>query len=215
MPRPSRFSEPDLPLHVIQRGNNGGACFTTPADCRTYLSYLREASARYECAVHAYVLMTTHTHLLVTPGRPDALPLLMKRVAQKYTQYVNWRYHRIGSPWSGRYKAALVQTERYLLVCQRYIELNPVRAGVVGRPDQYPWSSYRCNGNGTPDTLVVPHAQYLALGRDSVERQYSYQQLFEHALDATHVEQIRAATNGGCAVGDQQFLERLKRQRAG
>ena len=183
MPRLVRAFQAGVPLHIIQRGNNRSRCFCRPADYRCYQNFLHEACHELGARVHAYVLMTNHSHLLLTPRSAGDVSAIMQIVAQRYTQFVNWRYRRTGSLWDGRYKAALVHTETYLLVCQRYIELNPVRAGMVEYPGQYPWSSFRRNGEGRPDSLVAPHELYMALGADDTARQRAYRQLFEQALD--------------------------------
>lgn len=209
MPRTTRHFVPHLPVHIVQRAHERRACFAAPADFLVYLKLLGEATSRFDCAIHAYVLMTNHTHLLLTPGAAGDIPATMKRLAQRYSQYVNWRYRRIGSIWSGRYKAAVVQSERYLLLCQRYIELNPVRAAMVGLPGLYRWSSYRCNAEGRVDRLITPHPLYLSLGSSDAERHDTYRALFEEALDPVQVQRIRAVTNHNRVLGDAAFVAAL------
>jgi putative transposase len=148
MARKPRIALAGYAQHVVQRGNNRQATFFAEADYRYYLDCLAEASAKYDCALHAYVLMTNHVHLLVTPNQTDGIARMMQSVGRRYVQYVNYCNKRSGTLWEGRYKASLVQSERYLLVCSRYIELNPVRAGMVTRPEAYRWSSYRANALG-------------------------------------------------------------------
>jgi putative transposase len=148
MPRRARLSLPGIPWHIIQRGNNRAACFHAEEDYRLYLDYLKEFSAKFDCAVHAYVLMTNHVHLLLTPEHIDSAALLMKHLGQRYVQYVNRTYKRSGTLWEGRFRSCLTQSEQYVLACHRYIELNPVRAGMVKKPQDYPWSSYSANALG-------------------------------------------------------------------
>jgi putative transposase len=206
MPRRARLVLPDVPLHVIQRGVNRQACFLDAQDSQRYLGYLRMCLSAAPCSLHAYVLMSNHVHLLLSTQEAVHLPQLMKLLNQRYTQYFNWRYGRTGSIWEGRYKSCLVQGERYLLTCQRYIELNPVRAGIVALPGQYRWSSYRNNAHGMHDDLLSPHSLYLMLGRDAPERQKTYQSLFQDELGERCIGQLRDAVNAEFAVGDQAFL---------
>src|ERR1700757_3980819 len=145
MSRHARIILSEVPVHIIQRGRDGGACFFGDRDYVRYLDELRELAPQLGCAVHAYCLMTNHVHLLLTPQTTDSCALLMKRLGQRYVQYVNGNYGRSGTLWEGRFRSAVVQSERYLLACSRYIELNPVRAAMVGHPRQYRWSSYRIN----------------------------------------------------------------------
>src|SRR4051812_23176241 len=142
MPRRARLSLPNIPWHIIQRGNNRAVCFAAEADYRRYLDELAELSKRFGCAVHAYALMTNHVHLLLTPDEAEGPGLLMKHLGQRYVQHVNRAYGRSGTLWEGRFRSCLTQSEDYLLACQRYIELNPVRAGMVRHPRDYRWSSY-------------------------------------------------------------------------
>jgi len=161
MARKPRFNLVGQPQHVIQRGNNREACFYAAQDYRFYLCCVGEAARKFACDVHAYVLMTNHVHLLVTPRAEQAIGNLMQSVGRRYVRYINHVYRRTGTLWEGRYKASLIDSERYLLACYRYIELNPVRAAMVASPAQYRWSSYRCNAVGKTDTLITPHVQYL------------------------------------------------------
>lgn len=163
MPRRARLMLAHTPIHVIQRGNNRQACFFTTRDYQTYLKWLEEYAAQFGCHIHAYVLMTNHVHLLLTADTTGATAELMKRLGQRYCQYINRTYHRTGSLWEGRYRSCLTQEDNYLLACYRYIELNPVRAGIVNHPGAYRWSSYRANGQGTHCPLLTPHPLYESL----------------------------------------------------
>ncbi|PTR10619.1 REP element-mobilizing transposase RayT [Nitrosospira sp. Nsp5] len=154
MPRRARLVLPNIPLHIIQRGNNRQACFFADEDYSVYLDWLAEHASKTGCQVHAYVLMTNHVHLLISADGVEAPGLLMKVLGQCYVQYVNRTYQRSGTLWEGRFRSCLIQDEIYLLACQRYIELNPVRAGMVAHPTEYRWSSYRANAQGEVDALV-------------------------------------------------------------
>jgi putative transposase len=209
MPRQSRPVIPEVPLHITQRGNNRLRCFFDEADCLVYLKYLRSASIRAECRVHAYVLMNNHIHLLVSPTDEQGPAILMKSLGERYVQYVNRRYSRTGTLWEGRYYSCLVQCERYLMVCQRYIELNPVRASLVTEPASYPWSSYHHNALGRKSKLVSPHELYSRLGDDPTSRQSAYRALFEEVLGSDDLGEVRKATHGNTALGTQEFTEQL------
>ncbi len=198
-----------MPLHIIQRGNNRGACFFAAADYFVYLLHLRELAARFDCAVHAYALMTNHVHLLLTSRQSDDPSNLMKHLGQRYVQYVNRRYERSGTLWEGRFRSSIVQIENYLLHCHRYIELNPVRAGIVAHPADYPWSSFRANAMGKSDSLITPHPAYLALATDDAVRRAAYGEMLRSALNADELEQIRSAGNAGYALGNQRFREEI------
>jgi putative transposase len=218
MPRRARLRVAGLPLHLIQRGNNRSACFYADEDYALYLHHLEELSRKFRCAVHAYVLMTNHVHLLLTPLRKDGPSLLMKHLGQRYVQYINKTYRRSGTLWEGRFKSSIVQEQGYLLRCYRYIELNPVRAGMVRHPRDYRWSSYSANGEGNLSRLLNPHEEYLALGREESERLAAYRALFHSELDSTEVEEIRTAVNGGFALGNERFkaeIAAMLGQRAG
>ena len=206
MPRRARIALADVPLHVIQRGNNRQACFFTDDDYRFYLDQLRQCAQRAGCAVHAYVLMTNHVHLLLTPSEADAAGRLMKLLGQRYVQHVNRLYRRSGTLWEGRFRSCIVQDEAYLLGCSRYIELNPVRAGMVAHPSEYRWSSYRANAAGEADGLIEAHPIYMALGRQVQERQEAYRELFRHEIEPGLVDDIRRATNGNFTLGNERFV---------
>jgi putative transposase len=205
MPRRARLRIADLPLHLIQRGNNRSACFYADEDYALYLHHLEELSRKFCCAVHAYVLMTNHVHLLLTPARQDSPSLLMKHLGQRYVQYINKTYRRSGTLWEGRFRSSIVQEQGYLLRCYRYIELNPVRAGMVRHPRDYRWSSHAANGEGASSRVLNPHVEYAALGREESDRLAAYRALFRAELDPKEVDEIRAAVNGGFALGNDRF----------
>ena len=209
MPRRARLSLPNVPLHIIQRGNNRQACFFADEDYRNYLDWLGEYAGKTGCHVHAYVLMTNHVHLLISVEQGGSSGALMKAVGQRYVQYVNRSYRRSGTLWEGRYRSCLTQDETYLLACQRYIELNPIRANMVSHPAEYRWSSYRANGQGEEDALVKPHPLYEGLGSEAASRQAAYRELFRYELEPGLVDEIRRATNGNYALGNERFAEQV------
>ncbi len=152
-------------MHIIQRGNNRCACFHAADDYLYYLEHLDRFARRFGCAVHAYVLMTNHVHLLLTPDEADSASLLMKYLGQHYVQHINQRYGRTGTLWEGRFKSCLAQSQTYVLACHRYIEMNPVRAGMVAHPGQYRWSSYAVNADGAGSAAEgVPDGRAFAIG---------------------------------------------------
>jgi len=201
----------EVPVHVIQRGHNRAACFFEAADYAFCLEHLRLLAQRFECAVHAYCLMTNRVHLLHTPATADGCAPLMKHLAQAYVQYVNRRYRRSGTLWEGRFRSCLVDSKGYLLACSRYIEVNPVRAGMVRHPRDYPWSSYRANAEDKADARITPHECYLALAHEPAARREAYRELCRAGLDEETLEEIRLATNGGFVLGRRRFQDQVAR----
>ena len=211
MPRHSRVVLPGVPIHVIQRGNNRQACFHGEDDYRFYLDWLGEYALAAGCEVHAYVLMTNHVHLLLTPEEEQSAGALMKRLGQRYVQYVNRSRSRSGTLWEGRFRSSIIQEEGYFLVCQRYIELNPVRAGMVAQPGDYRWSSYRANALGEDAGFLRQHPVYLALGRTPAERESAYRELFQEKLELGLVNEIRQSVNGNFVLGNEAFKDKISK----
>lgn len=209
MSRQPRPIIPEVPIHITQRGNNRLRCFFADADFLVYLDLLRIAARRADCDVHAYVLMTNHVHLLVTSKQQRGPAAMMKALGERYVQYVNRRYGRTGTLWEGRYHSCLVQRERYLMVCQRYIELNPVRAQVVAHPADYPWSSYRRNAHGEGSALITPHYLYSNLGADPCSRESAYRALFNDCITIRTINKVRRATNANLALGNKKFTAEM------
>jgi putative transposase len=209
MPRQSRLILPGTGLHIVQRGNNRSPCFAEDSDYLCYLTYLRQLSARHGCVVHAYCLMTNHVHLLLTPEHPDACTNLMRDLGQCYVRYFNKRHRRTGTLWEGRYRSSVVESARYVLACYRYIELNPVRAGMVSHPRMYVWSSHAANSGLATDVLATPHPEYLALQSDTHRRHAAYAGLFQEVLDDSLVSEIRDATHGSLPLGSDSFKAAL------
>ena len=211
MPRRPRLYLPDQPQHVVVRGHNRDPVAVDRQDFRFLYQCLSQAAKRYRLTVHAWVLMHNHIHLLTTPADEQGLPQAMQSLGGRYAQHFNHRYQRSGSLWEGRYKAALIDSERYMLCCYRYIELNPVRAGLADRPQDYPYSSFHHNGLGKPDPLVTPHVIYQQLTADSLE---AYRALFEQIVPNKELNEIRAATEKGFGLGRPEFLRRLAQLQA-
>ncbi len=210
MPRLPRFFVPDLPLHVIQRGNDRAPIFGGVDDLRFFRQCLARSARDHAVSIHAYVLMTNHIHFLVTPGRAASVPKMMQSIGRIYVPYFNSAYHRTGTLWEGRYKAAIVDDEHYLLTCMRYIELNPVRARMVASPGEFAWSSFRPNACGAPDELVVAHPVYRRLGHLREDCQAAYRELFRSAIAESDLCNIRDATQNSWALGSEVFCRKIE-----
>ena len=209
MSRLPRVCPVGISQHIIQRGNNRQICFGTQEDYFAYVGWLKEFSDKFSIDVHAWVFMTNHVHLLCTPREVNGVSQMMQALGRQYVRYFNHRYKRTGTLWEGRFKSCLVEDEEYLLHLYRYIELNPVRAGVTADPSEYKWSSYQVNALGKTSTLCTPHCLYNALGMNIVERQICYRSLFATQVEGTLLDNIRVATQSGMALGNGRFKEEL------
>ncbi len=207
MARRPRLDLPGVPLHVVQRGNNRLPCFLDDDDRQRYLQCLRQALKRFACHLHAYVLMSNHVHLLLTPDSTGAISRLMHTFGRNYTGLFNSRHGRTGTLWEGRFKSCLVDSGDYFLACSRYIELNPVRAWMVARPGDHPWSSHAGNAGYRHDPLLSPHQAYLTLGSDESTRGRAYRALFERALPDDVITAIRAHLQQQKALGGDGFQD--------
>ena len=208
MARLPRYVVPGQPQHIIQRGNNRQMVFAAEADYQFFRDALVEAAIKHGLQIHAFVWMTNHIHLLATPQVENSISKVFQSVGRKYVQYFNYTYRRTGTLWEGRYRATVVESERYLLTLMRYIELNPVRAGMTSHPADYPWSSYGYNALGKAglnENWLIPHAEYLRLGRTPVERQQAYQALFRVEIAMADLAQIRDSTHKGWALGSEKY----------
>ena len=209
MARLPRLSIAGCPQHIIQRGNNRQACFFAEQDYKVYLDKLKDSAIKHNVSIHAFVLMTNHVHILMTANSTDGISQVMQNLGRYYVRYINQTYQRTGTLWEGRFKSTLVDTENYLLSLYRYIELNPVRAGIVEHPAAYPWSSYHANAGNKEIALLTPNRVYLALGNTEAERKSTYQSLFlSHLTDKT-IQAIRDATNKAWALGDEKFIDKV------
>ncbi len=210
MSRLPRLYLPGCAQHIVQRGNNREACFYDEADYKAYLSFLYDAATKYKVAIHAFVLMTNHVHLLVTPGDAQGVSRMMQALGRKYVQYFNYTYQRTGTLWEGRYKSTLVDADNYLLTVYRYIELNPVRASMVRHASEYPWSSYQGNALGKSIQLLTPHSLYKRLGKAEAERLTAYRALFRGRMPERDMTAIRESTNKGWVWGDERFKAQIE-----
>jgi len=207
MGRPPRLELAGVPLHVVQRGNNRAACFFNDVDRRFYLKCLREAVAARGCLLHAYVLMTNHVHLLVTPSEEGAVGAMMQDIGRRYVRIINNIHGRTGSLWEGRFKSSLIDSEDYLLLCHRYIEANPVRAGMVAQAGDYAWSSHKHFIGARTDPAITEHPLFLGLAADKEQCQRTFAALSNERLEARVVEEIRLAINTDSALGSDDFMD--------
>jgi putative transposase len=207
MARLPRLTAPGFPHHLIQRGNNRQAIFVDDSDRALYLRELAELAGVHGLAIHAYVLMPNHVHLLATPAQHETLSRLMQGLGRRYVRCFNDRHRRTGTLWEGRYRSTVVETDRYLFACMRYIDMNPVRAGLVNDAVLYRWSSHAHHIGLHADPVVTEHAAYWALGNTPFERQVAYRRLFELNQEASEIESIRYATHHGWALGQPGFAD--------
>jgi putative transposase len=211
MPRKPRMYLSGVPAHVVQRGNNREACFFSDDDYQYYLEVLRQGLHRYDVKLHAYCLMTNHVHLLMTPKDDVGISRVMQHLGRMYVLYINRTYRRTGTLWEGRHKASLVNAEAYLLSCYRYIEMNPVAAGMVPTPEQYRWSSYRWHAWGKKNVLISDHPLYQGLGESNEVRQHSYRELFKYQIPDEEIHEIRECLNYNYPLGDDRFKQQIEK----
>jgi REP-associated tyrosine transposase len=210
MARHSRLIVPGLALHIRQRGVDGMACFKEEADRLVYLSVLRDLVTKAQCELHAYCLMTNHVHLLITPTDEAGCSTFMRELGRRYVPYFNKRHGRTGTLWDGRFRSCLVESREYVLACYRYIERNPVRAGMVGSPSAYRWSSFKANIGEVEDRALRGHAEYAALGCDAIARHAAYRRFCLTAEEASFVTELREATDAGLPLVGQALRSRLE-----
>lgn len=213
MPRPLRIILPNTPHHIVQRGHNRQTVFVSDDDYNYYRENLIHFKKEFGCRVYAYCLMTNHIHLVVDPGDdPESLSKFMKRVAGRQTRYVNRLEGRSGSLWEGRFKSSIISTIEYLAPCCRYIDLNPLRAGMVTDPGKHRWSSYRCKAEGTKDPVVDFDKSYLALGKKQRDRQAAYAQYVRDTVPEGEIKLIRDALQRGQLTGGERFRRDVSRR---
>jgi putative transposase len=213
MPRRARFCPAGLPVHLIQRGNNRQAIFTDEGDLAAYAHWLAEGAERFGVAVHGWVFMTNHVHLLATPDGEDSLSRLMQFLGRLYVRRFNYKYSRSGTLFEGRFRTCIVQEDRYLLTCLRYIELNPVRAGMVSDPGDYRWSSFRAHAFGVRAGLWSPHRLYLELAGNQQQRQQAWRELTSQVLEVEVMARVRHCLNSGLVLGTEKFREQVQQLR--
>jgi putative transposase len=212
MARLPRLTIPDYPHHVIQRGNNRQAIFSTSTDYDALLLLLHENAQKFDVAIHAYVLMTNHFHLLATPHTADGLPLMMQAVGRRYVRYFNDLQGRSGTLWEGRYRSTLIQTDRYLLACMAYFDLNPVRAGLVREAKEYAWSSHRHYIGQSDDKIVTPHSLFWALGNTPFSREAAYAELVHAGITPGQQAELTKSVLSGWALGEDGFVAELQKR---
>ena len=210
MARLPRFDMPEVAQHIVQRGNDRLPCFASELDYFRYLQDLRDVAQENGCAIHAYVLMTNHVHLLATPGKAGAISSMMQALGRRHVGYFNRHYRRTGTLWEGRFKSCLVDSEDYVLRCYRYIELNPLRARMVDSPSAYRWSSYGFNAEGRSDPIIKPHETFSSLGKCDAERRLLYAEFVSEALDETELAQIRSYLQQGRVLGSKRFQAHIQ-----
>ncbi len=210
MPRKPRFFLPNVPVHMIVRGNSRQAVFAEDEDYFAYRSWLKEASELYNCQIHAYVMMTNHVHILLSAEEPTNISKLSQAVGRKYVPYFNHKYGKSGTLWEGRFKSSSIDSKFYLLACYRYIELNPIRAGMVKNSEDYVWSSYHANALGEKDSLITAHPVYLRLGKTKTQRQSTYKDLFKEPLGENLITEIRQTTQTGTPLGSDKFRQQIE-----
>ena len=210
MARLNRLAIPGHPHHLCQRGNNNQLICLTDADRHCLLALVSDSARRFSVAVHAYVVMPTHFHLLATPNSADGLPQMMQAIGRRYVRYFNDAHGRSGTLWNGRYRANVLQAEQHLLECMAYLDLNPVRSGLVEAPEQYPWSSHRHYLGLVSDGLVTPHPLIWSLGNTPFAREARYAEMVRAGLSAGSQQALTDAMLGGWALGDSHFVAKLQ-----
>lgn len=210
MPRKARIVLPNAPHHIMQRGHNRQAVFLGDDDFKYYKDNLIELKEKLGCKIYAYCLMTNHVHLIIDPGNnPDSLSLLMKGVAGRQTRYINKMAKRSGSLWEGRFKSSIISTWEYLLSCSRYVDLNPLRAGMIKTPEDYKWSSYQCKAHGIKDDILDFDECYMALGDEEETRRSAYQEYVLQTIPDEELELIRNAIQRNQLTGTKQFRNQI------
>lgn len=212
MARLPRLVIPHQPHHIIQRGNNRQTIFKDADDYTIFLRWVRDAAKEFKVAIHAYVLMQNHIHLLASPSDANGMSRMMQWVGRQYVPYFNKKYGRTGTLWEGRFRATVIDSERYFLACSRYIELNPVRSGLVSDATDYQWSSYAHHAGIKSDPMITDHALYWSLGNTPFDREIAYRAIVSEGAPIDEVEAITAATIKGWALGSEKFKEQLGKQ---
>ncbi|MCK4743169.1 MAG: transposase [Sulfuriflexus sp.] len=211
MARLKRICLPGIPQHIIQRGNNRQVCFIDDNDFAAYAHWLDKYAKQHKVAIHAWVFMTNHVHLLVTPNTNEGISKVMQALGRDYVRYFNNKHGRTGTLWEGRFKSCVIDRENYLFTCQQYIEMNPVRAGMVENPEDYIWSSYGSSALGRKTALWMPHPIYNLLGNSTTERTNNYRAMFKQKLAANTLSAIRTALNQGMVLGSNDFKQKIAR----
>jgi len=210
MLREPHINLPGIPQHIIQRSNTRGVCFCSDKDYHHYLKYLKKFALKYDCRIHAYVLMTGHVHLLITPMVEHGVSQMMRSLSERYVKYFNRANNRIGNLWEKPFKSSRIDSEIYLLTCMCYIELNPVRVGMVEHPAVYKWSSYQHNAQISENEIIDNHPIYMTLGETEEQQQFVYRGLFLRHLEDDIIHQIRDVLNHKLVLGGSFFKDRTE-----
>jgi len=211
MARLPRYAIKNHPQHIIQRGRDGKQIFFEEQDYQYFYDCLEAAAYNYRLKVHAYVLMPNHVHILATPGNTDSISRTTQSIGRNYVQYINECFDMSGTLWEGRYRATVIDSKNYLLTCSRYIELNPVRGGLIKKPGDYRWSSYAHNALGKADAMISAHGEYLKLGNNDKERAKAYRALFRQKLSGQMVRAITESALKGWVLGDEKFARKIEK----
>lgn len=210
MARKPRICPAGYAQHVVQRGHNRRACFIGKDDFVAYAHWLAAGAKKYDIAIHAFVMMTNHTHLLLTPRDDNTVSLMMQYLGRHYVRRFNQVHNRTGTLWEGRYKSSLVDSDRYVLACYRYIENNPVKANMVSSPGKYRWSSYHANARGVDSSILTAHPCYEQLAKTKQARLRAYAQLFDNP-DAGRLDtELRWSANKNLAAGSAKFKAEIQ-----
>jgi len=205
MSRHARYTLPGIPQYVVQRGNNGEHIFLEENDYLYYANCLQDACLQYDCKIHAYAFLHNHVHLLITQQTPDGIAHLFQSLGRRYVRYFNDRHGRTGTLWEGRYKSCLVESERYLLACQRFIDLHPVRDGLVKKPEDYNWSSASCYVLEVPDQLITIHSEYHAFTNKNNEYHQNYKDFLKQGIPKSEAQLISESISKSGVLGDESF----------
>lgn len=210
MPRPPRINIANIPQHIVQTGHNNVNCFFDDEDYDFYLASLKKAAEQYSVSIHAYVLMPNAIQLIATPYIPNGISSMMQSLGRRYVQYVNHRYQRSGTLWSGRYKSSVIDSEAYLLTCYRYVELKPMHEGLVESPEHYQWSSFNYHTGRKRDTIIQDHRLYMELGDNRTDRANEYSELFRFRFDRMLMDYIAETLKLGQVLGGDQFTDKIE-----
>ena len=210
MARLPRLVVPTHPHHIIQTGNDNQLIFRDEEDYQQFLMWLKESAKEFKVAVHAYVLMPNHLHLIATPATVEGLAQTMQRVGRYYVPWYNAKYSRTGSLFQGRFKTSLIEAERYFMACSRFIESNPVRSQLVAEPREYRWSSYAHHAGIRPESVITDHRLYWALGNTPFQREAAYIELSRPALGQAEMATVEAAVLKGWPLGSEQFKSEIQ-----
>ena len=210
MARQPRLILPHEPHLIVQRGNDNQLIFRDDEDHRRFLEWLRESAKFYRVAIHAYVLMPNHLHVLATPSDEDGLAAMMQKVGRLYVPWFNNKYGRSGTLFQGRFRTSVIDPDAYFLACIRYIELNPLRSQLAFEPLDYPWSSYAHHAGVRPDPLITDHAKYWELGNTPFQREAAFIELAQQGMSGQELDTINAAVLKGAPLGSHEFKVALE-----